>query len=223
MDGERPPCRQKICGARKREREREKRKVSAGFECKMRARGEEAHLVVDQCGEWEVVKEVGEVLPDVCVAVLPEALVVEAVDLGDLSGLVVAAEDGDAVAVSDLECDEQRDGLDRVVAAVYVVAHEEVVGVWRVAADAEEFGEVVKLAVDVAADGDGAADGLHIRLAEQDLARLVAKTLDVVFRELLALAEMRDPRVLLCDVDHGARERCGAEMAGDGAGRRSLY
>ncbi|KAI3480075.1 hypothetical protein L1887_57852 [Cichorium endivia] len=82
---------------------------------------------------------------------------------------------------------------------------ERVVGVWRVAADAEEFGEVVELAVDVAADGDGAADGLHIRLAEQDLARLVAKTLDVVFRELLALAEVRDPCVLLCDVDHGCK------------------
>ena len=77
--------------------------------------------------------------PDVAAAVLPLTLIVEAIDLGNLARLVVAAEDADAVAVPELERDEQGDGLDRVVAAVDVVAHEEVVGVGRVAADAEEL------------------------------------------------------------------------------------
>ena len=49
------------------------------------------------------VKTYGEVLPDVGVAVLPEALVVESVDLRDLAGLVVATEDGDALAEADLK------------------------------------------------------------------------------------------------------------------------
>lgn len=79
-------------------------------------------LVVDKGGEWEVVEEVGEVLPDVGVAVLAEALVVEAVDLGDLAGLVVSTEDGDALWVADLEGNEESDGLDGVVATVDVVA-----------------------------------------------------------------------------------------------------
>ena len=43
-------------------------------------------LVVDQGGEREVVEQVGEELPHVGVAVLPQALVVEAVDLRDLAG-----------------------------------------------------------------------------------------------------------------------------------------
>lgn len=59
-------------------------------------------LILDERGEWQVVEEVGEVLPDVGVAVLAEALVVEAVDLRDLARLVVAAEDGDALRVADL-------------------------------------------------------------------------------------------------------------------------
>ena len=42
--------------------------------------------------------------------------------LGDLAGLVVASEDGNAVLVADLEGDEERDGLDGVVAAIDVVA-----------------------------------------------------------------------------------------------------
>ena len=78
-------------------------------------------LVVDQRGEGEVVEEVGEVFPHVGVAVLAQALVVEAVDLRDLAGLVVATEDGDALRVSDFESDEERDRLDRVVASINVV------------------------------------------------------------------------------------------------------
>lgn len=48
-------------------------------------------LVVDEGSEGKEVEEVGEVLPHVRVAVLAQALVVEAVDLGDLAGLVVTA------------------------------------------------------------------------------------------------------------------------------------
>lgn len=79
-------------------------------------------LVLDESGEGEEVEEVGEVLPDVGVAVLAETLVVEAVDLRDLARLVVAAEDGDALGVADLEGDEQGNCLDGVVATVDVVA-----------------------------------------------------------------------------------------------------
>ena len=99
--------------------------------------------VVDRRGQRQVVEEVREVLPDVGVAVLAQALVVEAVDLRDLPRLVVAAQDSHAVAVPHLERDEQRRRLDRVVAAVDVVAHEEVVRVGGRAPDAEELEEVL--------------------------------------------------------------------------------
>ena len=92
-------------------------RVDAGREAAVEAED----LVVDQRGEGEVVEEVGEVFPHVGVAVLAQALVVEAVDLRDLAGLVVATEDGDALRVSDFESDEERDRLDRVVASINVV------------------------------------------------------------------------------------------------------
>jgi hypothetical protein len=79
-----------------------------------------------------------------------------------LTGLVVAAEDGDAVSETDFEGDEEGDCFDAVVASVYVVAHEQVVCVGGVSAYAEEFLEVVELAVDVAADCDGTPYGLDV-------------------------------------------------------------
>ena len=119
-------------------------------------------LVVDEGRQRQVVEEVGEVFPHVGVAVFAEAFVVEAVDLGDLPGFVVASEDGDALGVADLEGDEEGHGLDGEVAPVNVVAHEEVVGVRVGTADLEELHQVVELAVDVTADGDGALDGLDV-------------------------------------------------------------
>lgn len=79
-------------------------------------------LVLDQRGQREVIEEIGEVLPDVRVAVLAEAFVVEAVDLCNLAGFVVATENGDALWVADFERDKKCHRLDGVVATVNVVA-----------------------------------------------------------------------------------------------------
>lgn len=94
-------------------------------------------MVVDEGCEGEIVKEIGEESPNVSVSVLAQAFVVETIDLCDLSGFVIASEDCDAIAVSEFQGDEQGDCLDGVVASVYIVAHEEVIGVWRVAANSE--------------------------------------------------------------------------------------
>lgn len=79
-------------------------------------------LIVDQGCEGEVVEKVGEVFPYVGVSVLPETFIIKAVDLSDLAGLVVAAQDSDAARIPNLESNEERDSLDRVVTSINVVA-----------------------------------------------------------------------------------------------------
>ena len=135
------------------------------------------YLRVDESGEWQIVEQVGEILPHVGVAVLAQALVVEAVHLCDLTRLVVAAQYCDAIFVAHLERDKQCHGLHRVVAAIDIVAHEQVVGVRRVAADFEQLHEIVELAVHVAAHRHRTLDLLHVGFGRQYLARLVAQRL----------------------------------------------
>lgn len=79
-------------------------------------------LVVDDDGEGEEVEHVGEVVPHVGVTVLAGAFRIEAVRLGYAAGLVVPADEVDAVRVAQLQADEQRYGLDREEAAVDIVA-----------------------------------------------------------------------------------------------------
>ena len=57
----------------------------------------------------------------------------------------------DFLPVPDLDGQEKTDGLHTVVAAVHVVAHEEVVGVGTPPAHPEELQQVVELAVDISA------------------------------------------------------------------------
>lgn len=72
--------------------------------------------------------------------------------LGDLSAFVIATQNSDPITVAHFQRNEQSDGLNRVVASVDVVTHEQVVGVWGLAAEAEQLLQVMELTVDVAAN-----------------------------------------------------------------------
>ena len=88
------------------------------------------NLVFDHGGQREQVEEVREVLPNVGISVFPQAFIIESIDLGDLSGLVVASEDGDSVLEPDLVADQQGHCLHRVVPSVHVIPHKQVVRIW---------------------------------------------------------------------------------------------
>lgn len=120
------------------------------------------NLVLNDRSQRQVVKKVSKEFPNICVSILSHALVVEAIDLGDLARFMVTPQNADSIRVANLEANEQRHRLHRVVASVHVVTHEEVVGVWRLAPDFKKLDQVVKLAMNVTADSDGATNRLHI-------------------------------------------------------------
>jgi hypothetical protein len=93
--------------------------------------------VVDNSCERKVVEQLSEVNPDIGVTVLPQALVIETVDLGDLTDFMVTSENSQSVLEAHLQSNEQRYGLDRVVATINIISHEQVVGVWGLSTNLE--------------------------------------------------------------------------------------
>ena len=107
-------------------------------------------LAVDDGREREIVEDFRAVAPDGDGAVFAQALVVEAVDLSDLTRLVVAPNQHDAVRVADFEREEQEERLDAVEAAIDEITQKQIVRLRNVAADLEQLLQVVELPVDVA-------------------------------------------------------------------------
>ncbi len=107
-------------------------------------------LVNDRC-DWQAVEAVRKCLPQLDV-VASLALVVKSVDAVDGGALVVAAENEEVLWILDLVREKQADGFERLLAAVDIVAEEEVVCLWWEAAIFKQAQKIVVLAVDVAAD-----------------------------------------------------------------------
>lgn len=79
--------------------------VDAGTEAAVHTKD----LVVDDDGEGEEVEHVGEVVPDIGVAVFAVAFSVETVGLGDAAGFMVAPDEVHAGGVAQFEADEEGD------------------------------------------------------------------------------------------------------------------
>lgn len=60
--------------------------------------------IFDDCSEGQIIEQICKVLPHIGVAVLAHALIIEAIDLGDLSTLMVASQNSDSISKPDLEC-----------------------------------------------------------------------------------------------------------------------
>ena len=85
---------------------------------------------------------------------------------------MITSENGDAILEAHLKGDQERDSLDRVVASIDVVTHEQVVGVRGLPSNFEKLAQIVELTVDVTADGHRGAHLLHVGLVNQDFLSL---------------------------------------------------
>ena len=126
-------------------------------------------FVVDDGSKWKVVEDFSAVLPGIGVTILPADLVVEAIDRGDLPGLVIAPEESDPVGVLDFEAEEELEGLNRMISSIHKISNEDVAGLIdfatymrSIGTSPEEFEKVVELPVDIPANGDWGSNRLHI-------------------------------------------------------------
>ena len=83
-------------------------------------------FVVDHHAQREEIKHVGEVMPDIGIAVLAITFCIETVRLGDTARFVITSDEMNPLWVPQLEADEKGDCLDGEKATIYVVAYETV-------------------------------------------------------------------------------------------------
>ena len=86
-------------------------------------------FLIDDGRNRQAVETVRECLPQLDI-IASLALIVESVDAVDGGALVVAAENEEVLWVLDLVCEEQADGFEGLLAAIDIVAEEEVVCLW---------------------------------------------------------------------------------------------
>lgn len=82
----------------------------------------------------------------------PLTLIIEAVDAVDAGTLMVPTEQEEVFGVLDLIGQQQADGLQRLLAPVYVVPQEEVVALWREATILKQPQKIIVLTMDVTCD-----------------------------------------------------------------------
>lgn len=140
------------------------------------------YLVFYQSRHREIIEQLGKVLPDVSITILPKAFIIEAVYLGNLSAFMITTQNCDSILEAEFERDQKGNRLYRVVTSIHIVAHEEVVSGGRSTPNSEQLHKIMKLTVNVTADGNRAANGLHIRFLHEDLPCLVTQRLHVPFR-----------------------------------------
>lgn len=70
------------------------------------------YFILNESCEWQIIEQICEVLPDIGIAVLPHALIVEPIYLRDLSSFVISSEDCYSVSPSDFDGDQEGDAFD---------------------------------------------------------------------------------------------------------------
>ena len=105
--------------------------------------------IVNDRSQRKVVKDVCAVSPDVHTAILPQTLVIETINLCDLSALMITSDEHDSFWVANFEGQKQKESLYRVKSSVNKVTHEEIVGDRALSTNFQQLHQIEELAMDV--------------------------------------------------------------------------
>jgi len=89
-------------------------------------------LIGNNSSQRKIIEKLSEILPDIGIAVFSVALIVETIDLSDLSAFMVSSEKSDSVLISNFQSQEKSDGFNTMVTSVNVITHKQVVGILEI-------------------------------------------------------------------------------------------
>ena len=126
-------------------------------------------------------------LPNICISIFSQALIVKSIYLCDLFAFVISSKQCDPGWISDLKTNHKRDGLNRIIASVHIISHEEIIILWQLTTNSEQFNQIMELAVDVTTYGHWSTYWFHIFFVNQNLLCFFTQSLNTVFWQWLAL------------------------------------
>lgn len=68
-----------------------------------------------------------------------------------------------------LECDQKSDRFHGVITTIDIVAHKQIIGIWRLAANAKQFHQIMELTMNVATNRHRTLDFLNVGFFRQNL------------------------------------------------------
>jgi len=120
------------------------------------------NLRSNDCSQRKVVEQLSKLLPHFSISILPQAFIIEPVNLSDLSALMVASKDGQSLWISHFQSDKESDSLNRVIASINVISHEQVISIRGLSSNLKKFAQVVELSMDVTTNSYWRWNTLHV-------------------------------------------------------------
>ena len=146
-------------------------------------------------GHRYVVKEISEHFPYFLASKFLLTFLIESIDLSNSSRFMVSSGEVNTLGISDFQSNKKGYSFNWVVASIYEIAHEEIVSEGEISPNGEEFDEVMKLSMDVSADGDRGFDRYSIILFREDGCSFFGDQFDLLFCDGLKTFEVIDDRI----------------------------
>lgn len=133
------------------------------------------------CTDTKIIKNFAAILPWVDIAILAQGFFVKAIHGCHTSSFVISSQKSDAIWVLELEAKEKLESLDRVVASIYKVTHEDIASIRNRPTFRKELQQVMELTMDITTDRDWCTYRLHVTLFYKDLLDFFAENTQVSF------------------------------------------
>lgn len=88
-----------------------------------------------------------------------------------------------------------------------IITHEEIISIGSIPSYPKKFNEIIKLAVNIPTNGDGALDRLNVPFLNQNGPSLITKRLNLGLGKRLTLHQMLDLTVQIRVRGHGVKRK----------------
>lgn len=87
----------------------------------------------------KVIEYFGAIFPRIGISVLSNSFIIESIDSGNLSSLVISSKEGNVSRILEFQAEKELESLDRVVSSINKISHKDIAGVGDLTSFVEKF------------------------------------------------------------------------------------